>query len=214
MTAGNADVDQQKNGKQPQGGSDRLEEAFSLALSDLYEANAAAQICNSFIHKHEKLSAEPVQRQKVWYFFDQAVSWKLAMALERLTQKPRKDRASLTGLLREIDAAREGGREFHDEETLKAAEAKLREALDLEICKSLQASRNAFMGHSLIGQSRSGVKLYDLIEFLGTLETIADDLNYGVFGIVPPLDDHIAQWQMLALDWFNRILPEDTALEN
>ncbi len=95
--------------KPSQNAGDRLEQAFSLALSDLYEANAAVQICNALIHKHENLAAEPVEHQQVWGFIDQAVSWKLAMALERLTQRADKDRAAGSSH-RRISGADSGGR--------------------------------------------------------------------------------------------------------
>ncbi|MBL29348.1 MAG: hypothetical protein CMM50_17595 [Rhodospirillaceae bacterium] len=193
--------------KPSQNAGSRLEQAFSLTLSDLYEANAAVQICNALIHKHENLAAEPVEHQQVWGFIDQAVSWKLAMALERLTQRADKDRASLAGLLREIRAAKKNGRKLHDERRLTGAEEGLIEALDQEICKKLRVSRNAFMGHSLLGTDRVGVPLYDLIEFLGILEAIADDLHHAVFGETPPLDDHIERWQELAFGWFDWAFP-------
>lgn len=214
MAEENGNGDRRFCGKQPQENGDRLKEAFLLALSDLYEANAAVQICNGFINKHEALAAEPVERQQVWGFIDQAVSWKLAMALERLAQQPDRDRASLAGLLREIDTARKGGRRLHDEPSLSAAEASLRKALDQEICKKLRASRNAFMGHSLLGKSRTGVPVYDLIEFLGTLETIADDLHHAVFGVAPPFDEHIDRWQELALGWFEWALPAEKSSDD
>lgn len=201
------DTGNEETSKPFQHGGDRLDQAFSLALSDLCEANAAVQICNSLIHKHENLAAEPIERQQVWGFIDQAVTWKLAMALDRLTQRANKDRASLKGLLREIDAAKKNGRKLHDERRLIRAEADLINALDQEICKKLRASRNAFMGHSLLDEERVGVPLYDLIEFLAMLEAIADDLHYAVFGESPPMDDHIEMWQKLAFDWFDWAFP-------
>ena len=187
---------------------DRLEQAFKLALGDIYEANAAAQICNGFIHKHELLAQESVEHQRVWGFVDQAVSWKLALALERLTQCAGTDRASLKGLLREIHAARKKGAQFADEQRLAEAEANLTAALEAEICKSLRTSRNAFIGHSLVGVERQGVSLYDLMEYMGPLEQIAEDLHFGVFGTEPELDTHIDTWQELASAWFERMLPE------
>ena len=187
---------------------DRLEQAFQLAWSDLYEANAAVQICNGFYHKHFQLADEPIEQQHVWGFIDQAVNWKLALALERLTQNAGNDRASLKGLLREINAARKNGVHFADERRLEEAEANLADALKADICKRLKTSRNAFIGHSLIGENRQGVALYDLIEYLGTLEPIAEALNVGVFGYCPDLDAHIDDWQQRASTWFKRMLPE------
>ncbi len=190
-------------------GTDRLRQAFQLALSDLYEANAAAQICNGFIHKHVRLADEPIDQQEVWGFIEQAVSWKLALALERLTQSAGTDRASLKGLLREIHAARMNGAHFADEHRLEEAEANLATALEADICKSLRTSRNAFIGHSLIGKNRQGVPVYDLMEYLGTLESIAEALHVGVFGeAIPDLDTHIDTWQQRASTWFERMLPE------
>jgi hypothetical protein len=193
------------------GAGDRLEQAFSLALNDLYEANAAVQICNGLLDKHDDLAAEPVERQQVWGFIDQAVSWKLAMAIERLAQPADSDRASLLGLLREIDAAKKSGRQLYDEAELTSAKARLVEALDADIRKKLRISRNAFMGHSLLGEQRIGVPLYDLIEYLGTLETIADDLHLAVFGNRPPMDEHIDTWQEWAFDWFEQAFPRKDA---
>ncbi len=190
-------------------GTDRLEQAFRLVLGDLYEANAALQIYNGFIHKHVRLADEPIDQQQVWGFIDQAVSWKLALALERLTQNAGTDRASLKGLLREIGAARENGAHFTDEHRLEEAEANLATALKDDICKSLRASRNAFIGHSLIDENRQGVAVYDLMEYLGTLESIAEALHVGVFGeAIPDLDTHIDTWQQRASTWFERMLPE------
>ncbi len=189
-------------------GTDRLGQAFQLALGDLYEAIAAAQICNSFIHKHFRLADEPIDQQQVWEFIDQAVSWKLALALERLTQNASTDRASLKGLLREIDAARDNGAHFADEHRLEEAKANLATALKADICKSLRTSRNTFIGHSLIDKNRQGVPVYDLMGYLGTLESIAEALHVGVSGACPDLDTHIDTWQRLASTWFERMLPE------
>ena len=121
-------------------GMGRLRQAFELALDDLYEANAAAQICNSFNDKHVQLAGEPIDQQEVWGFIEQAVSWKLALALERLTQNASTDRASLKGLLREIDTARENGADFADDHRFEEAEANLATALKEDICKSLRDS--------------------------------------------------------------------------
>ena len=193
-------------------GTDRLEQAFQLALGDLYEANAAVQICNGFIHKHVQLAGESIDQQQVWGFIDQAVNWKLALALERLTQNAGNDRASLKGLLREIHAARKNGANFADERLIEEAETNLANALEADICKSLRTSRNAFIGHSLIGKNRQGVALYDLMEYLGTLESIAESLRIGVFGVHPDLgahiDEHIDTWEQCASAWFERMLPE------
>ena len=191
-------------------GTDRLGQAFQLALSDLYEANAAAQICNSFNDKHAQLAEETMDQQAVWRFIEQAVSWKLALALERLTQNASTDRASLRGLLREIHAARKNGAHFADEHRLEEAEANLANALEADICKSLRTSRNAFIGHSLIDENRQGVAVYDLMEYLGTLESIAEGLHAGVFGfgIYPDLDTHIDAWQQRVSTWFERMLPK------
>ena len=184
-------------------GTDRLEQAFQLVASDLYEANVAAQICNSFIQKHDRLAAEPLEQQQIWGFFDQAVCWKPALALERLTQNAGTDRASLKGLLREIAAARENGTSLADEQRFEEAEANLTTALDDDICKSLRNSRNAFIGHSLIGENRQGVAVYDLMEYLGKLESIAEALHVGVFGT--HLDfTSIDDWQESAATWFER----------
>ena len=66
-------------------GMDRLGEAFQLASNDIYEASVAVEICKGFYHKHERLAGEPIDQQHIWGFIDQAVNWKLALALERLT---------------------------------------------------------------------------------------------------------------------------------
>ena len=191
-------------------GTDRLGQAFQLVLGDLYEANAAVQIYKGFIHKDDRLADESIDQQKVWEFIDQSVSWKLALALERLTQNASTDRASLNGLLREIRAARKNGAHFADEHRLEEAEANLATALEADICKSLRTSRNAFIGHSLIGKNRQGVAVYDLMEYLGTLESIAEGLHVGVFGfgIYPDLDTHIDAWRQRVSTWFERMLPK------
>ncbi len=189
-------------------GTDRLGQAFQLALDDLYEANAAVEICKGFSHKIGRLADEPEDQQRVWGFIEQAVNWKLALALERLTQNASTDKASLEGLLREIDAARENGADFADEHRLEEAKANLAEALKDDICKSLRTARNAFMGHSLIGKNRQGVPLHDLMEYLGTLESITEALHVGVSGACPDLGTHIENWEQLASTWFERMLPE------
>jgi hypothetical protein len=187
---------------------DRLKQAFQLALDDLYEASAAVEICKGFIHKDDRLGAEPIDQQQVWGFIDQAVNWKLALALERLTQNAGTDKASLKGLLREIDTARENGADFADEHRLEDAKAKLAKALEADICKKLRTARNAFMGHSLIGKKRQGVSLYELMEYLETLEGITDALHVGVCGAHLDLDAHIDTWQQWASTWFESMLPD------
>ena len=195
-------------GSKEETGTDRLEQAFQLALGDIYEAYAAVQICNGFIHKHVQLAGEPNDQLQVWGFIDQAVNWKLALALERLTQNAGTDKASLKGLLREIGNARKNGTVFADEHIIEEAEAILAIALKADICKILRTSRNAFIGHSLIGTNRQGVALYDLIEYLDMLVSIAGDLHAGVFGTYPDFDTHINNWQQYASTWFERMLPE------
>ena len=189
-------------------GMDRLGEAFQLASNDLYEASVAVEICKGFYHKHDRLAGEPIDQQQVWGFIDQAVNWKLALALERLTQNAGTDKASLKGLLREIDAARENGADFADEHRLEDAKANLAKALEADICKSLRTARNAFMGHSLIGQNRQGVPLYDLMEYLGTLEGITDALHVGVCGAHLDFGTYIDTWEQGVATWFERKLPE------
>ncbi len=189
-------------------GTDRLGEAFRLALDDLYEASAAVEICKGFYRKHDRLTGEPIDQQQIWGFIDQAVNWKLALALDRLTQKAGTDRASLKGLFREIHAARENGAQFADEHRLEEAEANLATALEDDICKCLQTSRNAFMGHSLIGENRQGVSLHDLMEYLGRLESILDTLHVGVCGAHLPFDPYIDTWEQGVSTWFERMLPE------
>lgn len=61
------------------------------------------------------------------------------------------------------------------------------------------------MGHSLIGKNRQGVPLYDLMEYLGTLESITDAFHVGVCGAHLDFDD---RWQQWASTWFERMLPE------
>ena len=187
---------------------DRLRQAFQLALDDLYEASAAVEMCKGFIHKHDRLADESIDQQKVWEFIDQAVCWKLALALERLTQNASTDRASLNGLLREIHAARKNGTHFADEHRLEEAKANLATALEADICKSLRTARNAFMGHSLIGKYRQGVPLYDLMEYLGTLECITDALHVGVCGAHLGFETCIDTWEQRVSTWFERMLPE------
>ena len=114
-------------------GMDRLGEAFQLASNDLYEASVAVEICKGFYHTNNRLAGEPIDQQQIWGFIDQAVNWKLALALERLTQNAGNDKASLKGLLREIDAARENGADFADEHRLEEAEANLEKALEADI---------------------------------------------------------------------------------
>ena len=188
-------------------GMDRLRQAFQLASDDLYEASAAVEICKGFYHKHGRLADEPIDQQQVWGFIDQAVSWKLALALERLTQNAGTDKASLKGLLREIDAARENGADFADEHRLEEAKANLATALKDDICKSLRTARNAFMGHSLIGKNRQGVPLHDLMDYLGTLESIMDALHVGVCGAHLDFDTYIDTWEQGVSTWFERMLP-------
>ncbi len=72
----------------------------------------------------------------------------------------------------------------------------------------MRVSRNAFIGHSLIGKNRQGVAVYDLMEYLGTLESIAEGLYAGVFGAYLDLDTHIDDWQQRVSTWFERMLPE------
>ncbi len=189
-------------------GMDRLGEAFQLASNDLYEASVAVEICKGFYRKHDRLTGEPIDQQQIWGFIDQAVNWKLALALERLTQNAGTDKASLKGLLREIDAARENGADFADEHRLEDAKANLAKALEADICKSLRTARNAFMGHSLIGKYRQGVPLYDLMEYLGTLECITDALHVGVCGAHLDFDTFMDPWEQRVSTWFERMLPE------
>lgn len=99
------------------------------------------------------------------------------------------------------------GTSFASEPRLSEAEANLATALEDKICKNLRTSRNAFMGHSLIDENRQGTPVYDLLEYLGKLEAIAQDLHVGVYGVCldfTPLDD----WQDYASTWFERMLPE------
>lgn len=187
--------------------TDRLQAAFRLISSDLFEANVAALICNGFFQKHHRLAAESEDQQQVWGFFDQAVCWKLALAIERLTQNAGTDKASLKGVLREIKVARDNGTTFADEPRLEKAEESLTTALEEKICQTLRDSRNAFMGHSLIGKDRKGSPVYDLLQYLGTLESIAQELHTGVYGT--SLDfSSLEDWREYAATWFERMLPE------
>lgn len=186
---------------------DRLTEAFKLALGDLYEANTAVQICNGFTAKHEELASESLERQQIWGFIEQGVIWKLLLAVERLTQKGANDRASLRGVFREIDSARESGVSFPDEDSIAKAFGDLKDALDTDICKKISNARNSFVGHSLIGEDREGHPVYDLIDFMGRLEAIAEVLHNGVFGTRPDIDTHIENWRVCASLWFDHFLP-------
>lgn len=189
----------------------RLKEAFGLALSDLYEANAAAQICYNFDRKIVQLADEPAELHRVWHFIEQAVSWKLALALERLTQVAKNDRASLMGLLREIEAAQKKGIQLSNEQLIAGAIEELETALDSEITKSLKRARDGFIGHSLIGASREGVRVRELVDYIAKLESIAEKLYEGSFDARPDFDAHIDNWRDWAFDWFERVLPRRVA---
>jgi hypothetical protein len=188
--------------------TERLEEAFKLALGDLNEAHAAAQICMCFHDKVEQLAGVSVEHQQVWGFFEQGVIWKLALAFARLTQPANKDRASLCGLIREINTARENGARFADECRIREAQEELKAALAADICASLRDSRNNFIGHTLIDKDRHGVRVVDLIDYLGTLENIAVGLQEGVFGNPHDFDRHIDMWRQRSSTWFEIVLPD------
>jgi hypothetical protein len=95
-----------------------------------------------------------------------------------------------------------------DEGQVRQAEVALATARAEDICNALRNSRNAFIGHTLIGECRQGVPVLDLIEYVGTLESIAESLYDGVYGRRPDFDTHIGTWLDISTAWFEHMLPD------
>ncbi|MEQ9380158.1 MAG: hypothetical protein RJP95_04800 [Pirellulales bacterium] len=187
---------------------EQIEQAFTLALDDLYEADAARQIAQRFIDKHHVLARKTLEVQQVWGFLEQGVLWKFALALQRLTQPASKDRASLPGIIKMIDRASVRGHIFSDYASIDRAKMAMDDP-DLETTRvALRTARDAFIGHTLIGKHRRGTPIIDLFEYIGKLSGIIDDLHYGVFGIYPDIDGHIANWDGYTRAWVDQVLPE------
>lgn len=186
----------------------RLMNAINLILDDATDAIAAETMYRAFVNHHENLATQPPEKQRVWYYIDQSIGWRLALTVNRQLQPPRKDLASVSGLVREIKQAVAEGYALPDAELFASAEAELARLRALPEALEVKRCRDEFMAHTVLDGDRKGMQLEIVCELQGAIEQVIEDLFRAVTGQQSPLLDRYAQWREWSDLWWRDRFPE------
>lgn len=185
----------------------RLDDALYMVVNNVNEAFAADRIIAGYYAKRSNLADEPMERQRVWAYFEQAVYWKLSLAISRLLDAPKNDRASLAGLFREANTAISEGMTIKNLSALDKAKRDVEVFRNLPIATKLRDARNAYMAHALL-EPWISVELEPMRDLLYEIANVVDDIHIAVTGNESGISDHLNNWSGYVEQWWEHAFPE------
>ena len=140
----------------------------------------------------------------------EALAWKLALTVNRLLQPPgtADDRASITGLLREVRAAQADGWRMARSDLLAEAETELARIREMPEVLELKRCRDEFMAHTVLGCERKGMQTLAVQDLSEAVEQVVNDFHFAITGEPSPLHDRSMDWLEWAGAWWERVMPE------
>jgi hypothetical protein len=184
-----------------------LAHRLELVGLDLREAHAADRMLFEMTRDGRLARFDHLDARFGLKYIEEALARRLALAVDRLLQVTRKDRAGFAALLSLITCPDERAKFGARLDVLRNCDA----------ARKVRECRNGFIAHTLVGKlgSRDGMGLSPLSELLYKLTTLYEEIHPAVIGPEDrAVSEDLEKWRARARETWNTLLGIEDADED
>lgn len=186
---------------------DHLSTMLKVVVDEVTDALAADCMLRGFSGNERHFSGEGEGDRRAWAYIEQALLWKLGLAVSRLLQPAGKDRNSLAGLVAAVNTAGGLGLTPSSRKIFDDAVIKLNNLRELNEAKALKADRDSFMAHIVRGSSRTGMDSSPVRDLCSDLSDIVDNFHLAILGTRSTLNERWFDWGNWSNEWWGHRYP-------